>query len=357
MPLTVPWLQDRWERKLYARGGYRKKRSGWCTKPGSRPRSYKVAEINYHDKKQHVPGIGLTKDVIIQGGIEPHLYDGYSTGSEFATNRVILTSTDSWTSAATGITSNLVFPTGITDCTVGTTTTGSWVDLPSNIGVRGYVPTAWSGKPLTVEERAEITRIENRKRFRARIRAQIEERDPMAAYRQRGKADFTQVSQPEIVALQLLKKMLSPDEWKRYLRYGLIVVQSLETGLTYQIFRGGGHIMVSRRGKEVGELCIGIMAKTPPTDKVIAKKIMLECTEADVWSKSGIHKSVFGYNDRPTEDQLVALGADRIANLAVLDPPGSSAPPRIFTTEAVERSMQPVHVIGETSLREFVQTA
>lgn len=122
-------------------------------------------------------------------------------------------------------------------------------------------------------------------------------------------ADFSQVSPSEIIALRLLRGMLNEEEWKRYLRYGFIIVRG-ESGLVYQIVRNQSHVRVYRSGTKVAELCIYVQGNVPPTDSVIAKKVMVECSEKDLWHKANIHgQSKWPTKYQPTEEELVQLAA------------------------------------------------
>lgn len=350
MPLPA---YDRWERQLNARGGYQKKRSGRYTKPGPRPRALRL-----------VPPVQPTY-------VDPEpvnrIWSPYRVdpGGTLTTNSVYDT-TSNWiwttdTTTSTAATATWVNTTGNGVWTDTTTTgTGTWVYDGTNYDYHD----SWSVEAhpmpnLTPEQKEAIKREERRARFRARIRAQIEGGAPNI-YDQRRRVDFSQVSQPEIVALQLLKKMLSEDDWKRYLRYGFIIVSSPITGLDYQIYRGGGHIIVLRRGQRLAELCIHVSgAKCPPTDRVIGKKIMLEATELDVWHKSNVHACQEARNwkyRRPKIEDLVALGGGGLAH-DIRAKAANEDHQVIFTPDQVRRSMEPIYTIGNQRAQEFVVTS
>ncbi len=146
--------------------------------------------------------------------------------------------------------------------------------------------------------------------FRQRIRNGI--MAPVPRTRATKLADaFATVSNSEITALTLLKALLSENAWRRYLKYGFILVRG-ESGLTYQVIRGQDHIRVySPVGKKVSELCIRIgnrVFEVPPTDEVVGKKIMIECSESELWAKANIRSHRFwdaGY--KPSEKELCDL--------------------------------------------------
>lgn len=335
--MPLPAL-DRWERKLQARGGCVQRRSGRYTKPGYRPRAVEVGDV---DVREHVPGRIVTcyDPGTTDGSVYPVVSQWWWGARELETSATTTSSiwlnTEDTTSSAT--------------CTIPI----SWRRH------RGYPTMEQIPPSLTPEHVEEIKRAHRKEEFRRRIRAQIIGGEQYDFYDKRRHADFTQVSQPEIVALQLLKRMLSFEGWRRYLRYGFIVVASNVTGLDYQVFRGGGHIKVYRRGKPVAELCIHISdRKTPPTDRVIAKKIMLEASELEVWLKSNIYNcQELGYHNKPTIENLISLGAEALAHNVRSKAAAGRDRPVIFTPEAARRSMEPICTVGRTWAEEFVRAS
>jgi hypothetical protein len=113
----------------------------------------------------------------------------------------------------------------------------------------------------------------------------LPKRDPCRADR----VSFENCSPAELTALTLLKKMVSEDGWRTYLKYGFVNVQG-KSGLHYQIRRGQWHVLVRRQGQKVAELCIGLSARhaMPPTDEVIARMIMAECDEPELWRRANV---------------------------------------------------------------------
>lgn len=101
---------------------------------------------------------------------------------------------------------------------------------------------------------------------------------------------FELVSGSEIQALSLLKNLLHEDDFRRYLRYGFVVVQGA-SGLDYQIIRGQSHVKVRRRGIKVAELCVNVdrQVGVPPTDSVIARMVLAQYDETDLWKRANIH--------------------------------------------------------------------
>jgi len=102
-------------------------------------------------------------------------------------------------------------------------------------------------------------------------------------------ADFTRIKQNEIVALQLMKKLVDKDRWKKYLRYGFVDVAG-KSGMIYQILRGQDHVRVFKRGTLVCELCVRLKSRMmPPTDEVITRMIIAECDEPDLWKRANVY--------------------------------------------------------------------
>lgn len=101
---------------------------------------------------------------------------------------------------------------------------------------------------------------------------------------------FDNARPEEIVALHLLKSMLNDDrdKFKRYLKHGFVTIQG-PSGLVYQIKRKSHIIDVWNKGKKLCTLCVYLQDHTiPPTDEVIAKMIICELDEIDIWRRANI---------------------------------------------------------------------
>jgi len=85
---------------------------------------------------------------------------------------------------------------------------------------------------------------------------------------------------PEQTALEMLREMITEKEFFKYLKYGFLIVEG-KSGKQYQVFRLNAHTKVWMRGKLVEEICVRInnKADVPPTDNVIAFKVMIESNE------------------------------------------------------------------------------
>ena len=80
----------------------------------------------------------------------------------------------------------------------------------------------------------------------------------------------------EVVALETLHQIITEAEFRKYLKYGFVLVKGA-SGATYQIFRNKSHTRVFVGGKLVEEICVRIKdATVPATDNVIAFKTMIE---------------------------------------------------------------------------------
>ena len=90
-------------------------------------------------------------------------------------------------------------------------------------------------------------------------------------------------SQQEAIAQETLREVVTEDQFKKYLRYGFVLVPG-KSGAHYQVFRNNHHVKVWVGGRVVEEICVYLMADSeghlaPPTDKVVAFKAMIEADE------------------------------------------------------------------------------
>lgn len=124
---------------------------------------------------------------------------------------------------------------------------------------------------------------------------------------------FDGASQAEMLALQLLRGMVGQDEFRRYLKHGFIHARG-ESGLVYQIGRQAS-IHVWECGKKIASLCVHLRHehKTPPTDEVVGKLLIVECDEPDIWQRANVtwlaerrHPVAAGKLDRFAYDPAVA---------------------------------------------------
>lgn len=87
------------------------------------------------------------------------------------------------------------------------------------------------------------------------------------------------VTDSERKAIETLRDMITEEEYRRYIKYGFILVRGA-SGAVYQISRSEQHTKVWVNGKVVEEVCVRISDKSiPPTDNVIAFKAVIESDE------------------------------------------------------------------------------
>jgi hypothetical protein len=99
-------------------------------------------------------------------------------------------------------------------------------------------------------------------------------------------------SGPECTALLSLRERITESEFRKYLKYGFIVVRGKDNKM-YQIFRNKSHIKVYKNGKLVEEICVRIKdPKIPKTDNVIAFKTILETSEDQLRTMANVYKMV-----------------------------------------------------------------
>jgi len=94
------------------------------------------------------------------------------------------------------------------------------------------------------------------------------------------------IDEREAKAIETLREMISETEYRKYIKYGFILVRG-HSGAVYQIFREKSHTKVWEKGKLIEEICVRISDHDiPPTDNVIAFKVLIETSE-DLFRKRG----------------------------------------------------------------------
>jgi hypothetical protein len=140
-----------------------------------------------------------------------------------------------------------------------------------NWGAWGVADNIYGAAPTPVTERD---------RKRTQIRSHL---SPVVKTR----SEAIMASTPqEAVAMEALRETVTEDDFKRYLRYGFVLVRG-NSGATYQVYRNRSHVKVWVGGKVVEEICVylrdtsdhGGVGKIPMTDKVVAFKAMIEADE------------------------------------------------------------------------------
>lgn len=109
----------------------------------------------------------------------------------------------------------------------------------------------------------------------------------------KSRSDATQYpeeTEPERKALETLREVVTEAEFRKYLRYGFVLVKG-ESGKTYQVFKNKSHCRVWLNGKLIEEVCVRIKDKEVPlTDNVIAFKTMIEASEVDFKKLGNVYK-------------------------------------------------------------------
>lgn len=99
--------------------------------------------------------------------------------------------------------------------------------------------------------------------------------------------DFRNIPKNEWYAIDTLREMITETEFRKYMAYGFILVKGQSSSRVYQIFRCRKHTRVWENGEVVEEVCVRIKdRRIPPTDSVIAFKILIE-TDEDTFKKLG----------------------------------------------------------------------
>ncbi len=97
-------------------------------------------------------------------------------------------------------------------------------------------------------------------------------------------------AEPERKALETLREIVTETEFRKYLRYGFVLVKG-QSGKMYQVFKNKSHCKVWLNGKVVEEVCVRIKNKEIPlTDNVIAFKTMIETSEEGFKKLGNVYK-------------------------------------------------------------------
>ena len=98
------------------------------------------------------------------------------------------------------------------------------------------------------------------------------------------RVDFSTATPAELTALQLLRQLVGQDEFRRYLKYGFVMVAGA-SGLRYQIERGRHVVNVWNGRRRVDGICVYLSGSFPPTDGVITRMLMAERDELELWKR------------------------------------------------------------------------
>jgi len=102
---------------------------------------------------------------------------------------------------------------------------------------------------------------------------------------------YGNVSDQERVALDTLREQVSEQEFRKYIKYGFILVKGKSKNI-YQIFKNMSHTKVWNGGRVIEEICVRIKREisAPATDNVIAFKALIETNEDLFKSLGNLYK-------------------------------------------------------------------
>lgn len=103
--------------------------------------------------------------------------------------------------------------------------------------------------------------------------------------------DLRNLPKNEQVAIESLREEISESEYRKYMKYGFILVKG-QSGKVYQIFRNKWHTKVWRGGILVEEVCVRIKSNqnVPPTDNVLAFMTMIQANEEEFRKLGNVYK-------------------------------------------------------------------
>lgn len=120
------------------------------------------------------------------------------------------------------------------------------------------------------------------------------------------------VHKNENKAIDTLHEIISESEFRKYLKYGFILVKG-RSGDVYQVFRNRSHTKIWRNGKVIEEVCVRIKDCVPQTDNVIAFKTMIETDEEEFKKCGNIFKMGEGIQIAATNIQICTNNNYQIA--------------------------------------------
>ncbi len=101
---------------------------------------------------------------------------------------------------------------------------------------------------------------------------------------------ISNIAENERVAIETLREMISEAEFRKYIKHGFVLVRG-QSGYIYQIFRNRAHTKVWKNGTVIKEVCVRIEDnEIPPTDNIIAFKILIEGSEEEFEKLGNVYK-------------------------------------------------------------------
>lgn len=133
-------------------------------------------------------------------------------------------------------------------------------------------------------EMSEVMRLRIGRQVRNNIQWNLTENDRRRRYGIPNAKDLA-----ELKARDCLRDMLSEADWRRYVTNSFLMVRG-ESGKWYQLFENGERIRVYLKGQYIGSICIHTDGGCPPTDHVIAMKLLIELDEDALWVEGNVSR-------------------------------------------------------------------
>lgn len=225
----------------------------------------------------------ITKEVV-SCAISPYLYTNASTCKLDQLNTIINYKLNEMTdyistrgykinpdSTATGPTFDLKYNSWISDYNFDKTT----YRLSINVNTANYSVINTQYQPYGWDETCDYYTYKHQMSHRQLLQQKLKNNLTIISKTRIVKTDDTGSEQ---VAKETLREMVSESEFRKYLKYGFVLVKS-DSGATYQILKNKSHIKVWKGGLLIEEICVRLQGAVPPTDNLIAFKTMIETDE------------------------------------------------------------------------------
>lgn len=274
--------------------------AGQQEKQSSSPKPF-LADIKEVLIEQTYSNIWDFEDRAFFAPLSPNIRITTGTGSIYGADRLTINKSIS-TATTDTITANGIYP--ISSVGIDSTTTGSITQYANTVYIRDTIfngPVTFNTNTNFVLENCVIDNVPSffipsaqskLDKLKWKIREQLQPKllnhlgNRMRATDRC--ANFQGSQANEIIALQLLRQMVEPQVFKKYLKYGFVTVKG-PSGLVYQIKKQSHIITVWENGQILSTLCVYLKDKSiPPTDEVIAKMLICECDEADIWERANV---------------------------------------------------------------------
>ena len=213
----------------------------------------------------YAPYMTKIEDINVTGTVTPNIYynsTNYTISNQYTTS----VTTDNYR---------------ITPTDTGTIT-GYDESIYSNGFVPLYAPLNITGSLSNYYVYAPTKKDQERIRIKSNLCFQFKSRaNPL---------QYNGIPESERRAMDTLREVISEEEFRKYLRYGFVLVRA-KSGAVYQIFKNQSHTKVWVGGKMVEEVCIRIKDEAiPRTDRVVALKAIVETSEEEFKKLGNVYK-------------------------------------------------------------------